>query len=421
MAITQNILNLDAYFRYTTGDKIIVNDLNFYSIDDVSMVNSSLITVYNNTDVISVKPSCDCGELTGRYLLGQKCPNCGTECKDPHSKVYPLLWLRALRPDLKFLNPAFWTILRKLMDRNVDCVRWLCDPNYNPPVKIPDYLETLKGMLGGIRSYSNTMANLHKVITYMKNIQKFRNPRKQMELDAVLRLYEENEKDLFTEYLPIVNKKLFIMENTTKGKFINLSAADALDVVMIWLKAVSTEKINPKQQERATAAAISGLSSLYSNYIKNHVTGKSGILRKHVYGTRCYFSFRNVITSRTGPHRHDEIEVPWSIGPTVFRPHILNKLVYQRGMAYKNAVSLINTAVKKYEPLIDEILQELLAESPGGRIPVTIQRNPSLKRGSVVRVYIKRFKNENVNDKSVSFSQLSVKLGNGGRILLGVY
>lgn len=414
MAITQKILNLDAYFRSTPGDKIIINDLNFYSIDDVETINNKLITVYNNTDVISTKPSCDCGELTGKYLLGKICPKCHVECKDPHSKVYPLLWLKALKPELKFLNPAFWTMLRELFTRSsIDHMRWLCDEKYNPPVKIQPYMYSIRDHIGGIRTYSNTMANLHKIITFLKNISKFKDPEKQNNINYLLKLFETSKEDLFSEYLPIVNKKLFIMENTTKGKFINMAAADATEVVMGWLKVVSMDKDSPRDQEMATARAISGLSELYFKYMKDYVVQKSGIIRKDLLGNRLYFSFRNVIVSRPGPHDENEIEVPWAIGPTVFRPHILNKLINQRGYTYKKATSLITRSVKKYEPVIDEILQELLAESPGKRIPVNIHRNPSLKRGSACRVYIKRFKSDNVRDQSVSFSQLIVKLGNG--------
>lgn len=378
MAITQNILNLDSYFRSTPGDKIIVNDLNFYNVDNIETINNSLITVYNNTDVVSIMPSCDCGDYSGRYLLGKRCPNCGTECKDPYDKVYPLLWLKSLRPDLKFLNPAFWSMLAKLLDNNVDYLRWLCDDKYNPPVKINPYIHSIKKLIGDVRTYPNTMANLHKIIAYIKNISKFKTPDKQANLNYLMELYENSYNDLFTDYLPIINKKMFIMENTNKGKFITLSAADALEVVMGWLKIVSNEVQNPKKQEIATARAISGLSTLYFKYLNEYVTQKSGIFRKHVYGTRSYFSFRNVITPRLGPHRYDEIEVPFSIGPTVFRPHILKKLVKQRGYTYKQATSMITRAVKKYDPVIDEVLQELIKEAPGGKIPCSIQRNPKI-------------------------------------------
>ena len=116
--------------------------------------------------------------------------------------------------------------------------------------------------------------------------------------------------------------------------------------------------------------------------------------------------------TRAGRHRHDQIIAPWCIGSTVFRPHLLNKLI-KRGYSYKNASNLLYRAVKKYEPVVDELLQEIIKESSDPRgIPVLIQRNPSLKQGSVVLVYICKFgivPEEGV----IGFSPLSVKLGNG--------
>lgn len=405
---------MDAYFRSTPNDKIIVNDLNFFSIDDVDTINESLKTVYDNTEVISTKPSCDCGNLTGRYLLHKTCIECGTECKDVYSKVYPILWLKSLTPNLKFCNVDFWLMLSKNLDNKIDYLRWLSDDKYNPPTaKIPSYVYSIRDtILGGLRTYSNTMNNIPKIIMFLQSLPKFKNPDKQVMLNYMLELYENSKKDIFSEYLPIVNKKLFVMENTFTGKFINLTASNAIEVVMRWLKVCSMDNPKPKDQEIATARAISGLAGMYAKYYDEHVAKKSGIIRKHIYGSRSHFTFRSVIVSRSGAHRYDQVVVPWCMGPTVFRPHLLNKLI-KRGHPYKSASNLIYRAVKKYEPEIDELLQELVKESRDPRgIPIIIARNPGLKQGSAVKVYIEKF-NTVPEEFVIEFSQLSVRLGNG--------
>ena len=419
MAVTQSILNMDAYFRSTPNDKIIVNDLNFFNIDDVDTINESLKTVYDNTEVISTKPSCDCGKLSGRYLLHKTCIECGTECKDVYSKVYPILWLKSLTPNLKFCNVDFWLMLTKNLDNKIDYLRWLSDDKYNPSIaKIPSYVYSIRDtILGGQRTYSNTMNNIPKIIMFLQSLPKFKNPEKQVMLSYMLDLYESSKQDIFSEYLPIVNKKLFVMENTYSGKFINLTASNAIEVVMRWLKVCSMDNPKPKDQEIATARAISGLAGLFSKYYDEHVSKKSGIIRKHIYGGRSHFTFRTVIVSRAGAHRHDQIVAPWCMGPTVFRPHLLNKLI-KRGYPYKSASNLIYRSVKKYEPEIDELLQELVRESKDPRgIPIIIARNPGLKQGSAVKVYIEKF-NLVPEEHVIEFSQLSVRLGNGKNFLV---
>lgn len=397
MAVTQNLLNLDEYFKFTPGQKIIVNDLNLLNVDDIETINKSLMTVYDNTDIISTKPQCECGNLSGRYLLDHWCSLCGTQCKDVHDKVYPIIWLKALHPRLKFLNPAFYTMLARLLDNSIDALRWLSDDKYNPPVKIQPYLMHLKEILGNVRSYSNTIENIPKIINYLMTLSKFKNPDKQFSLVYLLDLYNTNMKDVFSDHLPIVNKKLFVRENTNKGVFVNLVVADAMEVVMSWVKTCSMDKMsfnNPnlengeidsklfKKYDLATIRTLSKLSEMCVSYFDKYVAQKSGILRKHVYGSRSHFTFRNVIVSRSGPHRHDQIIAPWVVGCSTFRPYLLNKLVHQRGFGYRDASNLILKSVKKYDPLIDELLQELVNEAPDPRgIPVLAQRNPNM-RGS---------------------------------------
>lgn len=430
MAITQRLLNLDSYFRSTPGDKIIVNDLDYLNVNDVEKINNSLITVYNNTDVISTKPSCDCGNLTGRYLVGKYCSKCGTPCTEVNDKVYPIIWLRALHPSIKFMSPTFYNILSMLISKDTNYFRWLGDEKFKLPVnKIPTHIQTIKEtILENKRSYLNLIENIPKILEYLKVTKyKVTDEFSQTNIDYALYLWEKEQHNIFTEYLPIVNKKLFVKENTSKGVFVQFVAANAMDIVMNWLKVSS----NPeeaytldsdgnqilmanviKKWESATMATVDGLSKMYVKYIEDYVAQKPGIFRKHVYGARSHFTFRNVITSVPGKHRHDEIFVPWCIGTSVFRPHLLNKLVNKHGFSNKYANKILYRAAKKYDPLIDQLLTELIEESPKKGLPVIIQRNPSLKRGSALKMLIKGFHKDPGNN-CINISYLAIKLANG--------
>lgn len=375
MPITQRFLSLDGYYRQTPGDKIIINDLNHFSMQDIETLNNSLMTVYNNSDILSTVPSCDCGNLKGRFRKKQLCSNCGTNVHEIHEKVKPLLWLKAINQNLQFLNPDFWLIMRTMLDKNIDYLRWMCDPKYNPPVELPNWIYGVKEILGNVRDYQNTMNKIPEILQYLMNHAKFKEHDKQINLKLLYDMFITHRHELFSEHLPIINKKLFVMENTTKGRFINLAVSEVVDVVMMWVKAVNDEKPSPKKNSTSTAVAISKLAELYHTYFENYVVQKIGIFRKHVYGARSHFTFRSVITSIPGQHQHDEIHIPWSIGVTVFRPHILNKLI-SKGVHFKEANKLLYKSVKKYIPEIDDIFQEMLNESrTPGKIPCIAQRN----------------------------------------------
>jgi len=380
MAIVQTFKSLDTYFMTTTGSKIIINDLDPYSVDDLDTINNSLMTVYDS-DVISTIPKCDCGELEGKYLLGKECLSCGTKVTDPLDQLDPILWMQAIDKNMRFMNPHYWLMLRNIISSKIDGLRWLSDTSYNPPVEIPPFLYEIKDMIGD-RNYANLIDNLGKVLSYLKQTSKFRRTEKEKELDFLLLEYETNRGNLFNNYMPIVNKKLFVMEVTTKGKFTNLTVSDMIDLVMVWVKAANNPTNTPRKLSNTMGSVQSKLASLYETYYNTYIATKVGIFRKHVFSFRSHFTFRGVIASIPGKCSYDEVHVPWTIGVTAFRPHILNKLVKQRGYTYKKAKALLYKAVNIYDQDISECLDELIEEAPGKGIAVIMQRN---QLGSLVQ------------------------------------
>jgi DNA-directed RNA polymerase beta' subunit len=143
--------------------------------------------------------------------------------------------------------------------------------------------------------------------------------------------------------------------------------------------------------ENRTVKALAELSRYYGELHKNELSLKEGQFRRHVFGSRTFFSFRAVISSITGIHKYDRIEVPWWVGLTAFRPHLLNKLL-KLGIDHNQAVGLLLGHIHSYHELLDQLLQELIDESPDKGIPVAMNRNPSLLQGSIQKVRISKFK-----------------------------
>ena len=373
--VFQSFKNLDEYFNETTGDKIILNDVKYYSIDDKDRIAKALITVYDD-NTISMIPSCDCGELKGGYLLGKLCNACSTTVRDLQDKTDPLLWMHAVDDMPKFMSPHFWLMMKTVMGKKIDCMRWLSDTSYNPGTDIPDFLHGIRNTLPDFeRSYPYLVNNLESVLIFMQNHSMFKTPRKKETVEGLIKLYKENKETIYSHWLPIVNKKLFIIENTSKGNFTNLGIADVIDTTLQFIKSVNVDNNTPNKKSNTMARTISDLASIYQYYNKVYLSSKSGIFRKHIYGGRGHFTFRAVITSIPGPHVHDEVEVPWSIGVTAFRPHLLN-LLTKYGMTYKKASKLLFFAVNNYVEIVNKALNELLEKSyTNGKIAIILHRN----------------------------------------------
>ena len=402
--IVQKYISLDQYYRESTGTKIILNDLDEFSSDDIDTVNNSLMTVYNS-DTIDIIPTCDCGHLKGAYLEGTICNYCGTEVVNPQDQMNSILWLKALDNDMLFLSPHYWLMLRNVMSKKIDYLRWLADTSYNPPIDIPSYMYGLKDMLGE-RSYPNVINNIDKIIIFLKEQPKFKKPTHMANLNMLLDVYTNQRDTILSNYLPVPNKKLFVMENTSKGKFTNLTVSDMIDLVMSWIKVSSGNKTF-NRKSNSTASVVSKLATLYSNYFGTYISSKVGIFRKHAYSFRSHFTFRAVITSIPGRHEADGVIVPWVIGVTAYRPHILNKLI-KRGYTYKQANKLLFKVVGSYDEVVSEILDELILEAKDQFLPVLIQRNPSLLQMSAIKVKISSF-SKDPSIKSLQISSLIAK------------
>ena len=107
------------------------------------------------------------------------------------------------------------------------------------------------------------------------------------------------------------------------------------------------------------------------------------------------------------------------MGVQLFKDHIASKLM--RGDATRVAMSpreanaLINFAVNNYVKVIDDVLKELIAEHPSGRgLPILLQRNPSLKRGSAQQLWVPEIKTD-LGDFTINLSVLILSHYNADR------
>ena len=178
-----------------------------------------------------------------------------------------------------------------------------------------------------------------------------------------------------------------------------------------WMRRANDLSADIEDYDKTTAKAVCMLGKMPEFYVKTYLSKKTGIFRKHVYSARSPFTFRCVIVSCPGKHTYDELEVPWTTLVSVFRPHVLNKLMKTGKYSYKEASNKIYKAVKKYDPEIAAIGEELIAEGKsrnGKGIACLSQRNPTLLSSSAQLTYVVSF-NKTPQNNVVRFSQLICK------------
>jgi len=402
-------------------DPIIINDLSADIGEDKLNINKLLMTVYDNTDVLSSLPSCMCGHLHHGYKLNVICPLCKSPVVRPSEADIELkIWIRVPDGITGFISPLVWVQMTKLLSPSgYNLMEWLTNPRSRPASKMSvdtsSIINTLEGMNWprGINEFINNFDRLMEVIPTLKLKRKWG-----MYVEHFIR----NRAVLFPRMLPVPTKALLVLENTHLGSYADLSMSAAIDAVRSIIT-ISEYDLDPSLPAppvvvSKTVSVIKNLSGYYMDTMKSYFFSKKGWLRGQVFSSRTHFCARGVITSITAEHNYEEIHIPWAQGLELLKYHIIPKLI-AKGYSYKSAFDLIEGSGNVYVRDLDETMQSLINDAselkldgeniPG--IPCISQRNPSLKRGSAQCLFISRVKTD-LNDPTFSISVLIVTAQN---------
>ncbi len=403
MPIIQKLISYDESFFNLSEPPILINELSINTDEERKQIEDLIVSRYT-TDFISLLPSCRCGATKGKFSIGTSCSVCNTKVTSViEDEVQPIVWFK--RPDgvSKLINIEILIMLKERFTKTgFDIIEWIMDVNYKPHVRTPKILIKLQEA-NLPRGYNNFVENFDTILDYLFNLKALQPSKKQF--INLRELIRDNKDKIFSDYLPLPNKTLLIIEDTDIKKYLDPNILKAKDAILML---VSIDKDVYDQttrfKENRVSKALNKLSDFYHEFFKNNLGRIKGQFRKHIFGTRTNFSFRAVITSITEPHNYNDLHIPWGIGLTVLEPHILNKLI-KIGYNLNSAKSLILGSIEKYNKLLDSILEELIEESPEGGVPCLFLRNPSLLAGSIQRLSIVRVKKDS-RDKTISFSDL---------------
>lgn len=352
---------------------IIVNDLVNSTEEEKDKIRDLVITKYSS-DMLSILPACQCGNIKGEYAIGTKCELCNSIVKSVvEEDVEPLLWCRKPAGASKLINPMVWIMLKNRFKKSgFNIIQWLCDTSYRTEVKQPLVVNRI--IETGIqRGYNNFVHNFDTIMPILFTMKDFALKRGQV--DYLYDLLQINRDSIFCDFLPLPNKALLVIEKTNVGVYIDpiiVGAIDAIEILTSIDSPFSEHSVRVK--ENRTIKALVKLSEFYEGYIRTGLASRAGQFRRHLYGSRTNFSFRAVITSLTDAHSYEELHAPWGIGVTAFRPHLINKLC-NRGYDLNNAIGFLMGHVEAYNELLDVLLCELIAESPGKKLSCVMQRN----------------------------------------------
>jgi hypothetical protein len=430
MPIVLELVKFDDIFNQTTNEKIFINEIDIFS-SDMKEILDKIITSKYSEDNISLIPSCSCGHTQGAYYIGNLCPVCNTTVKvSVEDNISFLVWLKQPKGIEKLLNPVVCSMLDENFkigkQPSFHCLRYVMQTSYKVDKRINescgganDLLDEYLQKYNIQRGYNSFVQNFDTIVELMfLTCYKFRNRTKKFNFSdeeisqdkshKIVDFVLSNKDKIFNEYLPFPNRTIFAYETNELGTFIEKDIIGPINVIRR-LTGIDISSKRQKVKENMVATSLLDMSLFYREYFKKVVFKNEGLIRQQVISTRAQFSARAVITSISGPHEYNEMHLPWSIACSLFREHLLNRLM-KMGYIYRDALSLIISHVEKYNPLLDSIFQEMINEEGNG-IAVYFNRNPSLGRGSIQRHRITKIKKD-VRDKTISISLLVARAYN---------
>jgi len=429
MPLIQKFIDLDKLYR-DVPNPILLNDVPV--MDDIK---NYLVNKLGETFSLRPRCLCDPDEVKHMgYMVGKVCPNCGAVIEDVLDDILPRIWVRKFDDKLPFINPGFWNSVNSLLSKNIDILLYLSNTTVKLPtirnaipkkgrkksISLPNYVPFLVNVIGG-RGYENLLNNMDKLLESMKLLPNFNKPEKLHELDVLIDIWKNKKDSVVSSYIPIVSNKLNVVEINSTGKWINPGLSEAINAakLAVYYSKVSKEKLRKNQLGNQTSKIINSVAKFFNTYVEKIVAKKPGLVRKQLYGMRMFFTFRTVASSGPSDMEYDEIHVPWEILCSTFKFHLINKLTSKKfrlnervfSLTPEQALRFVLNNTKRYNPIIDKLGQELIedARKKGYKgIPVLINRNPSLKQGSIQLLYITKFKTD-ILDKTTDVSLRIVK------------
>lgn len=406
MSIHLEVVDFEHDYRVLRNKPLIINDYRTTSIDEKNFIKDLIYTKYEG-DVLSSIPRCNCPTsakpIIGADREGEFCPNCrSTVSSHFGDELESILWVRAPKDVEMFINPRIWQALKQAFgNRRVDLLNWLTNTSYNIKSQVkPDILVKIESM-GITRGYNNFVRNFWRYIGLLCEMKEYK---RKPAIRSLLIFLETNRYKIFTRYLPLPNRALFIIEPTNVEKtYMDLIGIGAIDAIALLTSIdVPGNTLQRHAKENRTSKFLAHSCIFQENYLRKNIAKKAGSYRKHIVSSRVAPSFRAVITSITEPHDYEKIVIPWSTAMTILQPHMEN-IFLKKGFSANEILEIFNKYINRYDERLYKMMMKILYDHTEKGMPTLWNRNPTLGRSSILMLFIGDIKKD-VTDPTVSMS-----------------
>jgi len=393
-----NIINFDDFFNpenvITTNQAMVKKNFAINGIYSENIWGK----LYGN----EIDYSCTCGNLFGEYNLGLKCNDCDSEVIRKDSIINKMGWIYF--KDYKLINPFFFPFIAKYIGKlklnKILKKEIMLDLNGNI---LEDFQEEEK----------NPFVNKYKNLGVTEFINNF---------DAIMEEVEKEDENL-KNFLLVNRDKLFINKFPIFSHRLRPAVFFKDTIIFDKINTLFTQIITSNEglqklcldkNEMSVNEFVNEIQRLLNCvyiFIIDIISGKNGLIRSNILGSRLNFSSRCVIIPLPSETRMDEIHLPYVCMLELLKVHIINALTKIKGITLIEAQKKIIYATSKFDREIYEIMNDLMLNTEGG-LTVCINRNPTINIGSILQCRVTKIK-DNINDYTMSISNNILKFISG--------
>lgn len=414
------LLNFDENFRRMEDRAIILNNID-YNIPGYADVLTN--NVYSRVGDFNFIARCACspgeGGLEGTYTEGMICPKCkqrsvsGMDAISGH--LDHMVWLSSPTSIPGFMHPNVYMVWARWAkaDKSTGYIDAIVNPKLPLPAELAEVVPDKQRGWKFLHDNYDTLCDF-----FLNHLKKTRD-----KATPALKVYLQSMRHLtFCRYLPVLASVLhpIIQSDQSRGgrKFVDQGSQYILEAAngLSYLQFAPSPPTKHAEIQDTIHTAYKSYMLYLDDIARRRMSKKQSLPRRHVLGARFHWSFRSVIVPICGPHRYDELHLPWCVGVNNLKVHIIGRLMQRHGHTLGDATYRQLKAITHYDPLVHRIMKEMIAESPYPGLPVLFNRNPSLKRGSIQLLWATEIK-DNVKDDTIGMSVLVLKDPNADKRL----
>lgn len=372
------LLDMEKLFAETTGVHIL-NDSSFTG----RKINDERVAqlFYDIDPELGFVASCECKKFRGNYYTGHKCPYCGTTVSSEFTTdMTHINWI--VIPDNlpPIIHPVFYLVLKDWLGKTkatnqklqakIPLIQAILDPSEPLPMTVRSHIKKQ-----GFRYFHD---HVDDIMDFFFNIYK-QTKSMNKATPFVRELFREYKHLMFIRKFPTLHPSLTPISKEGKVRSIDpaaayvMSATSNASILGFESRRCLTES---KYDDKMLWKVYQDLISYVELIISKKFGGKYAHVRRHIMGARIHFSARSVIVPIVGPHRGDELHIPWKVALGGLKNEILNVLWNRKGYSFQEALEKYTKALVVYDDEIYKICLLLIKECPYKGLPVLFGRNP---------------------------------------------